>query len=222
MPAETLIIVPTYNERENLPELVRRLDSLPVPVDLLIVDDNSPDGTGQIADELASKNPWVHVLHRTVKDGLGRAYVAGFQWALSRDYRFIFEMDADFSHNPSDIPAFSKRPRNRRPIWCWAHATRAAFASSIGRCPDCCSPSGAASTLESSPACPSATQPGLQMLSTGDVGGHRCQFSHSQWLQFPNRTDPSHLASGSQDRRGSHHLHRSGAGCLKDVTRHRH
>jgi dolichol-phosphate mannosyltransferase len=106
MPAETLIIVPTYNERENLPELVRRLSSLPVPVDLLVVDDNSPDGTGQIADDLASKNPWVHVLHRTVKDGLGRAYVAGFQWALSRDYRFIFEMDADFSHNPADIPRF--------------------------------------------------------------------------------------------------------------------
>jgi dolichol-phosphate mannosyltransferase len=106
MPAETLIIVPTYNERENLPELVRRLSSLPVPVDLLVVDDNSPDGTGQIADDLASKNPWVHVLHRTVKDGLGRAYVAGFQWALTRDYRFIFEMDADFSHNPADIPRF--------------------------------------------------------------------------------------------------------------------
>ena len=114
MPAETLIIVPTYNERENLPELVRRLGSLPVAVDLLVVDDNSPDGTGRIADELAARHPWVHVLHRTVKDGLGRAYVAGFQWALARDYRFIFEMDADFSHNPADIPRFLKAAEDQQ------------------------------------------------------------------------------------------------------------
>jgi len=113
MPAETLIIVPTYNERENLPELVRRLGSLPVAVDLLVVDDNSPDGTGRIADDLAAQNPWVHVLHRTVKDGLGRAYVAGFQWALARDYRFVFEMDADFSHNPADIPRFLQAAREQ-------------------------------------------------------------------------------------------------------------
>mgnify|MGYP000023398879 CR=1 FL=1 len=106
MPAETLIIVPTYNERENLPELVRRLGSLPVPVDLLVVDDNSPDGTGQLADEIAAQNPHVHVLHRSEKNGLGRAYIAGFQWALQRDYEFILEMDADFSHDPGHLPEF--------------------------------------------------------------------------------------------------------------------
>ena len=114
MPAETLIIVPTYNERENLPELVRRLGALPVAVEMLVVDDNSPDGTGRIADELAAQHPWVHVLHRTVKDGLGRAYVAGFQWALARDYRFIFEMDADFSHNPADIPRFLEAAKDQQ------------------------------------------------------------------------------------------------------------
>ncbi len=103
---KTLVIVPTYNERENLPALAERLLKLPVPVDLLVVDDNSPDGTGQLADELASKFPQIHVLHRPGKAGLGRAYIAGFKWALARDYEFILEMDGDFSHDPNDIPRF--------------------------------------------------------------------------------------------------------------------
>ena len=100
---ETLIVVPTYNERENLPLLVTRLLSLPVPADLLIVDGNSPDGTGKIADDLATKHPEVHVLHETEKRGLGRAYIGSFKWALQHGYEFIFEMDSDFSHNPDDL-----------------------------------------------------------------------------------------------------------------------
>jgi dolichol-phosphate mannosyltransferase len=75
-------------------------------VDLLVVDDNSPDGTGKIADELAAKHPEIHVLHRAEKNGLGRAYIAGFQWALEHNYEFIFEIDCDFSHDPDDIPRF--------------------------------------------------------------------------------------------------------------------
>jgi dolichol-phosphate mannosyltransferase len=106
MNQKTLIIVPTYNERENLPSLVKRIMSQPAVVEMLVVDDNSPDGTGQLADEIASKNETVHVLHREEKNGLGRAYLAGFKWALARDYEFIFEMDGDFSHNPDDVPAF--------------------------------------------------------------------------------------------------------------------
>jgi dolichol-phosphate mannosyltransferase len=102
----TLIIVPTYNERENLARMARRLLSLSVPVDLLVVDANSPDGTGKIADELAAKHPEIHVLHQKEKNGLGRAYIAGFKWALERGYEFIFEMDCDFSHDPNEIPAF--------------------------------------------------------------------------------------------------------------------
>ncbi len=104
--SRTLVIVPTYNERDNLPPLTARLLALPVPVDLLVVDDNSPDGTGKVADELASGHPQFHVLHRAEKDGLGRAYCAGFAWALERDYEFVFEMDGDVSHNPDDIPKF--------------------------------------------------------------------------------------------------------------------
>ena len=102
----SLVVVPTYNERENLVPLTRQLLALPVPVDLLIVDDNSPDGTGQLADTLAAENSSIHVLHRSDKNGLGRAYIAGFKWALSRGYEFVFEMDGDFSHNPADIPSF--------------------------------------------------------------------------------------------------------------------
>jgi dolichol-phosphate mannosyltransferase len=108
MSQKTLVIVPTYNERDNLPPLTQRLMALPAAVDMLVVDDNSPDGTGKVADEIAAQNPRVHVLHRHDKDGLGRAYCAGFAWALQRDYEFIFEMDGDFSHNPDDIPAFLK------------------------------------------------------------------------------------------------------------------
>ena len=106
MRSKTLVIVPTYNERDNLPPLAARLLALPVPVDLLVVDDNSPDGTGKVADELAAKHPQIHVLHRAEKDGLGRAYCAGFAWALERDYQFTFEMDGDLSHNPDDVPKF--------------------------------------------------------------------------------------------------------------------
>jgi dolichol-phosphate mannosyltransferase len=108
---ETIIVVPTYNEKENLPKLVARLLSLPVPVDLLIVDGNSPDGTGKIADQLATKHPEIHVLHETEKRGLGRAYIASFKWALKAGYEYIFEMDSDFSHNPDDIPQFLEAAR---------------------------------------------------------------------------------------------------------------
>src|SRR5260370_36367448 len=76
------------------------------PVEMLVVGDNSPDGTGKLADELAARYPSIHVLHRAQKDGLGRAYCAGFNWALEHDYEFILEMDGDFSHNPDDIPKF--------------------------------------------------------------------------------------------------------------------
>lgn len=108
----TLVVIPTYNERENLPRLAARLLKLPVSVDLLVVDDNSPDGTGRIADELSEKHTQIHVLHRSTKDGLGRAYIAGFKWALERDFEFVFELDGDFSHDPDEIPAFLHAAEN--------------------------------------------------------------------------------------------------------------
>ena len=109
---KTLIVMPTYNERENLPRMAQRLLALPVPVDMLVVDDNSPDGTGKLADELAAKHPNIHVLHRQAKSGLGRAYLAGFKWALEHGYEFVFEMDGDFSHNPDDVPIMLAAAQN--------------------------------------------------------------------------------------------------------------
>lgn len=103
---DTLIIVPTVNERENLPRVAQRLLALPIKVDMLIMDGNSSDGTAQIADDLAAKHPEIHVVHEAKKSGLGRAYIAGFKWALERGYEFIFEMDSDLSHNPDDVPQF--------------------------------------------------------------------------------------------------------------------
>ena len=112
MEPKALVIVPTYNERENLPALAQRLLALPAGVELLVVDDNSPDGTGKLADELAAQHPPIHVLHRAEKNGLGRAYIAGFKWALERGYEFILEMDGDFSHNPDDVPKFIEAAQN--------------------------------------------------------------------------------------------------------------
>lgn len=101
-----LVIVPTYNESENIARIVPKILAQDARLDVLIVDDNSPDGTGQLADELATSNSRVHVLHRAGKAGLGRAYLAGFHWALERPYDFVFEMDADFSHDPAHLPEF--------------------------------------------------------------------------------------------------------------------
>lgn len=101
-----LVIVPTYNESDNIGRIVPRILAQDPRLDVLIVDDNSPDGTGQLADEMRAKEPRIHVLHREGKQGLGRAYLAGFAWALERPYHFIFEMDADFSHDPAHLPEF--------------------------------------------------------------------------------------------------------------------
>lgn len=112
MPERSLIIVPTYNEKENIAKLISAVLSQDSSIDMLIVDDGSPDGTGVIVDAIAESEPRVHVLHRASKLGLGTAYVAGFQWALERDYAFIFEMDADFSHAPEKIPEFLRAIRD--------------------------------------------------------------------------------------------------------------
>jgi glycosyltransferase involved in cell wall biosynthesis len=105
MSGETvLVVIPTYNERENLEIVVTRLHAAVPHADLLVVDDNSPDGTGALADALAEREDWVHVLHRTAKEGLGAAYLAGFAWARDKGYDVVVEMDADGSHAPEQLP----------------------------------------------------------------------------------------------------------------------
>ena len=106
MAERALVVVPTYNEAVNLPLIVPQILEQDPRLDVLVVDDNSPDGTGQMADEMAAAEPRIHVLHRPGKGGLGKAYLAGFRWALERDYEFIFEMDADFSHDPRFLGIF--------------------------------------------------------------------------------------------------------------------
>ncbi len=106
MPERILIIVPTYNEARNLPQLVPAILEQDSRLEILVVDDGSPDGTGLLAEQLGKGEPRVHVLHRTAKEGLGKAYLAGFRWALERGYDIIFEMDADFSHDPKFLPEF--------------------------------------------------------------------------------------------------------------------
>jgi dolichol-phosphate mannosyltransferase len=103
---KAIVIVPTYNEADNIRELVPRILEQDPGMEILVVDDNSTDGTGTIVDELIQTEPRLHVLHRPGKMGLGTAYVDGFRYALERDYDFVFEMDADFSHDPDSLPAF--------------------------------------------------------------------------------------------------------------------
>ncbi len=99
-----LICMPTYNESENLRPIVQAIHAVVPETHILVIDDNSPDGTGDIADELAERDERIHVLHRTEKAGLGQAYIAGFKWALEHEYERIVEMDADFSHQPKYLP----------------------------------------------------------------------------------------------------------------------
>jgi dolichol-phosphate mannosyltransferase len=101
-----LIIVPTYNERENIERLIETVLAQDPRLEILVVDDGSPDGTGEIVERIRATNPRVNLLARERKLGLGTAYIAGFRWALARDYAYVFEMDADFSHDPAHLPQF--------------------------------------------------------------------------------------------------------------------
>ena len=109
---ETLVIIPTYNEKENIAEIMGAVLKLGSGIELLVIDDNSPDGTGGIVGSMAAVNPRVHVLHRPGKLGLGSAYITGFKWALANTgAKYVFEMDADFSHDPQAIPQFHEAIR---------------------------------------------------------------------------------------------------------------
>src|SRR3989338_4197033 len=103
-----VILVPTYNEAGNLSKLVSRISALGLDSDILVIDDNSPDGTGELAEKMSQTAPFVKVLHRQKKEGLGRAYREGFLWALKNGYDIVLQMDADLSHDPAVLPHFLK------------------------------------------------------------------------------------------------------------------
>lgn len=107
-----LVIIPTYNEKENIEAIVQAVFAQPEPFHVLIVDDGSPDGTAEIVRRMQASDPRLHLLERSGKLGLGTAYIAGFRWGLERGYEFIFEMDADFSHNPDDLVRLLAKCRN--------------------------------------------------------------------------------------------------------------
>lgn len=100
---DRIVIIPTYNEIENIHLIIEAVFELPIPFDVLIVDDNSPDGTAGVVKQLQQKHPGLHLMERKEKNGLGTAYIDGFKWCLSNGYEYVFEMDADFSHNPKDL-----------------------------------------------------------------------------------------------------------------------
>ena len=106
MPERGLVIIPTYNERDNIARLIEQVLARDDRLDVLVVDDGSPDGTGAVVDRIKASNARVDVIHRARKLGLGTAYIAGFKWALAREYSLVFEMDADFSHDPAHLPQF--------------------------------------------------------------------------------------------------------------------
>ncbi|MBI1183415.1 glycosyltransferase [bacterium] len=101
--SKSIVLIPTYNEKENIEKMVRTVMDLPIAFEVLIIDDSSPDGTGEIVKGLQQEYNRLHLLSRKGKEGLGKAYIAGFEWALARDYDLVFEMDCDFSHNPQDL-----------------------------------------------------------------------------------------------------------------------
>jgi dolichol-phosphate mannosyltransferase len=109
---EVLVIVPTYNERDNVEPITTAILAAEPRCDVLVVDDNSPDGTGQLADEMAARQPRIKVLHREKKQGLGKAYLHAFRWALEHGYQFVLEMDADFSHDPKYLPRLIDEAKN--------------------------------------------------------------------------------------------------------------
>lgn len=110
--SENLVIIPTYNEIENIEAVLRQVSALPISFDILVVDDSSPDGTAEAVKKIQAEIPTVFLEIRKAKDGLGKAYTHGFKWALDHDYQFIFEMDADLSHNPKDLPKLLEALQN--------------------------------------------------------------------------------------------------------------
>lgn len=132
-----LVIIPTYNERENIFAMIDKVFSLSEPFELLVIDDGSPDGTAAIVRRRQKEFPErLHLIERSGKQGLGTAYLTGFEWGLSRGFDLICEMDCDFSHNP-DVWCASAGQPSRGATWWWARATSRGSMSSTGRCRGC-------------------------------------------------------------------------------------
>ncbi|MDD5341002.1 MAG: polyprenol monophosphomannose synthase [Patescibacteria group bacterium] len=144
--SRALVVIPTYNERENIGRLIKEIFSQNLPLDILVVDDNSPDGTGNLVEEMKKTEPRLFILHRNKKEGIGRAYLEGFKWALSKNYEYILEMDADFSHDPRELGSLLESARENDLVlgsryikggkiigWSWPRRTVSYFGSLYAR-----------------------------------------------------------------------------------------
>jgi glycosyltransferase involved in cell wall biosynthesis len=189
----SLIVIPTYNERDNVEDIARRfLVALPT-TDLLFVDDNSPDGTGALLDDMAKVEPRIHVMHRAGKLGLGTAYVEGFGWGLARNYDYLFEMDADGSHDPKYLPqmlALGHRPQDHlaRGRHLRAHDPRGRHPGSHRR---------------------------IHVLATRHARGDRPADDHVERLQLPDRDEVPRAPPRVPPRRNSDHVRRPAVGQSK-------
>ena len=214
-----LIVLPTYNERENLPRVVeaieRQLPALPFAGDVLVVDDNSPDGTGDQAEELAARHDWIHVLHRAKKSGLGPAYLAGFDHALRNGYSHILEMDCDLSHPPEALPRMLAASADADLVLGSRYVEGGAVAGwplsrrviSRGGCLYACTILGVrVNDLTGGFKC--FRRWVLESLDLADV--------HAGGLRLPDRAHLSHAAPGRTGRRGADHVHRPDGRQLED------
>ena len=214
-----LIVLPTYDERENLPRMIDALAAIrgqiPMPGEVLVVDDSSPDGTGQLADELAARHDWLHTLHRPAKQGLGRAYLAGFEWALQRPFSHIIEMDCDLSHPVSALPAMLEASRHADLVL----GSRYTAGGGVDGWP-------LHRRVISRGGCTYARMV-LGVPIHDLTGGFKCfrrwvleslDLSHVQRgrLRLPDRAHLSHPAHGRARRRAADHLHRPGLRRVED------
>ncbi len=179
-----VVLIPTYNERDTLPVIVRRLREVVPQVDVVVLDDNSPDGTGAVADALAADDPQVHVLHRAGKEGLGAAYLAGFRWALDAGYDAVVEMDADGSHRPEHLPTMLAARRARGCRHRLALGARRLGGQLAG------APQGAlASAATSTSRCCSGCRSTTRRPATGSTAATRC--GRWGWRTSPRRATAS-------------------------------
>ena len=206
-----LVLIPTYNEADNIELVVQRVRAAVPDASLLILDDNSPDGTGQIADNLVAQDSQVHVIHRPGKQGLGRAYLAGFAWGLAREYDVLVEMDADGSHQPEQLPrparsAGARRSRSRQPV-----GSRRC-ACSTGRAHASCSRRGGNRYARVVLGLPlrDATG-GYRAFRRSDARGDRPRRRALRRLLLPGRPRLARLPARVPRRRGADHVRRARA-----------
>ncbi len=216
-----LVCIPTYNERENIESIVRAVLAADPRVDVLVVDDNSPDGTGELADALARESPRVHVLHRAGKDGLGKAYLAAFDWALEKGYAHVLEMDADWSHDPRYLPALLDRASSDADLVLGSRWVAGGGTLNWGLGRQLISRGGSLYARTILGLGIRDLTGGFKCFRRRGAAGHRPAHRRQHRLRVPDRADlPGHQAR-LPGGRGPHRLRGPSGGSVQDVPGHR-